>query len=159
MNALEAIVSAKGGAVLRAHTGAGKRIAVTFTEPTKENLFAHCEWRQGRRIKLDVVSGTAFSQLVFEAPPSVADVRKRVGATGAPRVDLKADCASRPRKVIGRVTDALVITSDASVSFGEPPASMVVIQEDGGTCTYPVPPYLGDGGLDFGAVQTDCAGR
>lgn len=163
VNALEAIVTAGGGSVLRAQTGAGKRIAVTFAEPTKDALIAHCEWRQARRIKLDVVvfstNSTALSQLMFDAPPSVQDVRKRVGAAGSPRVDLKADCAARPRKVSGRVTDALIITVDATVAFGEPPASMFVIQDDGGMCKVPAPPYSSDGGLDLFAAETDCASR
>ncbi len=160
VNALEQIVEAGGGSVLRAQAAKGRPVLVTLTAPKRETLIAYCEWRQGRRIKLNVVffSGgdATLSELEFEVPPSIQEVRKRIGATGAPRVDLKADCAFKPRKVVGRVTDALIITSDATVSFGEPPQSMFVIQADGGTCQLPAPPYLSDGGLDFDAAETEC---
>jgi hypothetical protein len=126
-------------------------------------MTAHCEWRQRRRFKLDVVvffpSGAAFTQLVFEAPPSVQDIRKKVGAAGVARVELKPDCASRPQRLSGRVTDALLITSDATVTFGQAPTSMFVLQDDGGMCMALAPPYLSDGGLDLRAAQTECAAR
>lgn len=159
--ALEGIVSANGPALLRARAGA-RRVEVTITTPKREVLMAYCDWRQSRRFTIDVVvyshGGMTLSQQQYAAPPSIRDIRKRIGALGSPHIEFKPDCASRPRKVTEVVTEDLRVTADATVSFGEaPPPYMFVLQDDGGRCRLPVVPSSADGGMNFGAGEESCA--
>ena len=159
--ALEGIVSAGDGEVLRAQGSNGNQITITLTVPTRATLVSYCDWRQRRRVKIEAVwfagSKALIRELVFDDPPAIREVRERVGALGEPRVKAKGECGSRAVKPIGRVSEALAIAVDATITFGEPAPDMVVMQDDGGTCSLPAPSYLSDGGVDFRKLETVCA--
>lgn len=160
-SALEAIVGAGGGATLRARLRRGARVVVKLVEPDQELLRAYCTWRQSRRTRISAVvfraGESALHELVFEAAPTVGQVRARVGVRTTARVDLKGDCSGRTTATIARADDSLVIAGDATVSFGEsPPMFMSVLLSDGGSCRAPAPRYLADGGIDVSTAVTDC---
>ncbi len=161
-SALEVVVGVRGGTLLRAQLRRGKTVVVKVVEPEKELLLEYCKWRQTRRTRISVVvfrpGEHELHDLLFEAAPTVGEVRRRAGVSTVARVDLKTDCSGRTTASIARAADALVIRGDATVSFGEaPPTFMYVLQCDGDSCRAPAPRYRADGGIELEAAMTDCS--